>query len=809
MDNLVIDGFDIQPDPIGSGISGKVYLAKSQKSGERYAIKVYSAMAIDRQILEATLTSLDSMPAHDGLLQPVTYSMESGPSYAVTKWCDGMSLSDIVVASEAEAWSIIRKVADAMGHLHKYNAIHGNLHPGNVFYEPAEDDQPQTVQIGDFGAGLMGELCNVDLDDFAFFAAPEQLTSLGSDFSREAARRWDVYRFGALAFWLLRGEYPRGRMYWKSWVRQEDAKGGHSVPIDPHDLVDHLHLSPELEWGRKIGEREPQRQWKAIIESCLKLDPKDRPVDMREVRNLFQRIEREMASARQDAGVSQQIARSETQYKDKIRKQRSKLVTSRAAAWMLGISCIGASYFLSSYLRKTIYADSRIDKLTVQIERQQSKIADLDLAVEVKDMQLRQSRQVADSSFYQLTQTGTSRGGTNTSDLEQSRDYYLSILADLDDQPNDLAKVRALHSLAHIERQMGRNLEAMANFQEAVTLGADLADLDIVKRLADSYEYLGLLSSDVDDVALIEIYQKAIGYFQETLTSQPSDGISALRLAKLSFRQGKLLNRQGMQKQAIELYTRAAGYITDLRPDYDASAASVEMDQWVAKLQFYAGEAFSADQQNQRAIDAYIATIESIERLSQGELFWNQSNILLARSYIGLGDIFVRSDNVTKHDSDQVYNEALRLLAPMNRDNPRDVEVARLLCHVSSRIAGLEKFKGNPKAGYVLSVQGIESLIQALDASPSDLDGFLKLAEARLDHLEFLKKDKTRSRTIARRGIDTAKHAHSLAQGSPSPKIAEQLRHVFVRYGEICRTLGEETRADECTKFAAYQVTQR
>ncbi len=93
---------------------------------------------------------------------------------------------------------------------------------------------------------------------------------------------------------------------------------------------------------------------------------------------------------------------------------------------------------------------------------------------------------------------------------------------------------------------------------------------------------------------------------------------------------------------------------------------------------------------------------------------------------------------------DQLHNESLRLLTPLNSDDPADVEVATLLCRTLIHLAVLERDEARWSAGFRLAVRGIEALQTALEAEPSHAAGLLSLAEARLEHVAFFDGDRKR-----------------------------------------------------------------
>lgn len=165
---------------------------------------------------------------------------------------NGKPLYDCGFFDEPECWELIRIMADTLGHAHKYGVKHGNLHPGNLFLLEHQYGTRQ-LRIGDFATGMMGQVHHVDLGETAYFAAPEQLLSLGADFEGGKAERWDVYRFGAVAFWLLNRMLPRARGYRRARAQNIANSGGRPVPIDPFQLAESALDEGKLSWGRGVA----------------------------------------------------------------------------------------------------------------------------------------------------------------------------------------------------------------------------------------------------------------------------------------------------------------------------------------------------------------------------------------------------------------------------------------------------------------------------------------------------------------------------------------------------------------------------
>ena len=827
MTNFSIDDFDVDQISIGSGCSGEVYLARNLQDQKVYAAKRFNSMSIDRQFMEDMFHRYAQMPEHEGIIPLHSFCFHEVPYYSVIDFDDGSLLGEHPGFEESEAWKLIAMLADAMGHAHKYGLLHGNLHPNNIFYHRDESGEAH-LRVGDFSAGLIGEVHHVDLDETSYYAPPEQLLCQGWDYQKGAAQKWDVYRFGAIAFRLLNQVFPRGKAYRRSRSLALANSGGRPVPVDPVALATEMQGEKKLPWGRKIATQKKERRFREIIEQCLSIDPQQRPVDMREVRNQFQSLEHEftLRETKEKAAAELNVAESRVT-REKL-KQKAKLFSARASATILAASFIIATFYLLNYFKQTKESKLKINELDQVVANQKVHINILGNKMEDTIEDLKQSRQAADASFYNLTQRSSGNQGDVAlmKELERSRTYYAKILKEVSRKPDALVeKGRALHSLAHIEQKMSRNKEARDHYSKAVdsyesSIESSKVHIpenerhDTVSRLADCYENLGILHPDPGSEEALALLSKAIWYFKQVLVDVPKDTGAALRLAETSFQLGQTLDRQSRFDEAISAYSDAAERTSALRELAVSKKNTRHLDGMIAQLQFHAANSLRKTGRVMESIDAYIATIESVERLRNLEGFNRNQSIMMAKSFFALGEIFLEKEEIEGADKDQVYNEALRLIAPLNREEPGNLEVAFLMSDTLRRLAHLELEADHVSDGSQLSVRGIDVLIAALQDHPKNIEGAIRLADARLDHLRFLKNNEAKLLVIALRGVENATTAHRLiaasADGISDPdrsRFNNDLRRIFQAYGLICAELGETKTASQCAEFASLQLS--
>ena len=825
MSTFNIDGFQIDETSVGKGCSGEVFRAKGKKDNKEYAVKRYNSMSIDRILMPVICDRQSHLPKHEGILAIKTFQFDETPYYSVSAFDSGQKLSDCKKFPETVAWKVILRLAEALGHAHKFGLFHGNLHPGNVFYHKDKLGKSK-VKVGDFGGGMTGEVHHVDLGDNAYFAPPEQLQSLGRNYHDGSAEKWDVYRFGAIAFWLLNQTFPRAKSYLKKRAREIAVSGGRPVPLDVYAVAASALTTKKPSWNRRVATEPRFRKYRKIIDDCLDLDPAKRPKDMREVRNRFRDLEKEFNL--QDAKEQAAAALNEAENRVRIErlKQKTKLFSARAVAAILGASCIIATFYLVTFFKETKTSKSKITELDQLVANQKAHNSILATRWQTAMGDLKRSREAADASFYRMTQrSGGNAGASMARELERARTYYIKILREESEKENALTeKGRALHSLAHIEEKLSRNSEALDHFSKAIetfekSLLPSNTELDeetrqdTVMRLADCHEFVGMLQPVSNETAVTSL-SKAVWYFKQLLVDNSEDTGVALRLAESSFHLGLALESQNRFDEAISAYSDAALKAQELRASAGSPEKTRGLDEMISKLQFYAAESLRNTNRHEESIDAYIAAIESIERLRGVEGFSREQTMMMAQSFFALGNVFQEFDEVDPEEKDQVFNEALRLVAPIHRNEPGDMAAALLMSNTLSRLAQLELKADHRRSGTDLSVRGIEVLVEALRINPKSLDGQIQLAESRLKHLDFLKGNQENSIRVARLGIATASTAHKIftdsAQSMPPVERKEmglRLRRVFNEFGAACEGLGESREASRCASIAAFQIS--
>ncbi|WP_180272768.1 serine/threonine protein kinase [Konateibacter massiliensis] len=188
---------------IGSGLSGKVYLARHIKLKAKRVIKCISKSETmyPQFLTEATL--LKNLK-HPGI--PIIYDLEEDGEYLyiIEEYIQGESLKAILQSQNAISRENVihftTQICNVMEYLHNskpYPILYLDLKPEHIIV--CND----SVKIIDFGAAIYMEK---EEADYSFgtpcFAAPEQFNSLKLD------SKADIYAIGSILYFMLTGKNP-------------------------------------------------------------------------------------------------------------------------------------------------------------------------------------------------------------------------------------------------------------------------------------------------------------------------------------------------------------------------------------------------------------------------------------------------------------------------------------------------------------------------------------------------------------------------------------------------------------------------
>jgi len=196
---------------IGEGGMGTVWLARDVYTNSLVAIKtpkitgdpVRDDLNIKKIAVEAeVLKNLD----HPNIVKFIDFFVDLQRPQLVIEYVDGEHLEKRVKApsdvfSEKEAIELMKRLADAVDHMHDRNVVHRDLKPKNVFLVR---DPELKVKVIDFGTAKFYH-SQIEYGEGIYspggYTAPEQVRFMYSPQS-------DIWSLGGILFYTLTGLHP-------------------------------------------------------------------------------------------------------------------------------------------------------------------------------------------------------------------------------------------------------------------------------------------------------------------------------------------------------------------------------------------------------------------------------------------------------------------------------------------------------------------------------------------------------------------------------------------------------------------------
>ena len=266
--------------PLGVGGMGEVYRARDSKLGRSVAIKVLpSDVARDHEKVERfqreakVLASLN----HPNIASIYGFEDSDKPGL-VMELVEGPTLADRMVMGPLpveEALPIAKQVCEALEYAHEHGIVHRDVKPANI-----KVLSEGTVKLLDFGLAKALESAGANID----ISSSPTFTHLGTQFglilgtaaymSPEQAkgkaidRRSDIWAFGCVLFEMLTGEM---------------AFSGETVTDTLAEIV-----KSEPNWS--LLPPNTPKPIRALLQRCLKKDPKQRLQAIGEARIAIQEV---------------------------------------------------------------------------------------------------------------------------------------------------------------------------------------------------------------------------------------------------------------------------------------------------------------------------------------------------------------------------------------------------------------------------------------------------------------------------------------------------------------------------------------
>jgi len=350
-----IDGYEIL-GLVGEGACGSVYIARKTNTptpGEWFAVRVFNAIAVNRPLIENISGRLTKGSYPEGVV-PISWEQsQQGSSCMVMPMLADVdeekgsivtrSLQETIADYPKEdAWEIIEKLAHALASMHSRRIPHGNLKPGNIFFE-----KDGTLLLTDFAMGHMPGVGMLPFTDALLYAPPEQLRDPEGYLSGKGYS-WDTYAFAVIAFRLLTGKFPRCESTFKKVAPGPGENHVTGIQADVNKLAERLEHRELENWPEETLNDERERKRREVLQRCLSLNPEDRYNDLTEVIKTWQ-----------DIDVEERTAGDLAILKKKANLSRLGMVAALILAAAGAIGCLFLSGMLSQ--EKSARADDAAD----------------------------------------------------------------------------------------------------------------------------------------------------------------------------------------------------------------------------------------------------------------------------------------------------------------------------------------------------------------------------------------------------------------------------------------------------------------
>ncbi|MBI23837.1 MAG: hypothetical protein CMN05_09645 [Roseibacillus sp.] len=573
---------------IGKGACGTVYTARHD-SGSLVAVKILDPNSINPELLVNRVNRLYRASPPKTTVPLIAHSLEKEPYLLI-----GGLMADRVIQGIGErfvprtlqlqlgdylgkrgSWMLIRRLAQVLAEFHRRRVAHGNLKPGNIFL-----DSDNEILLSDYAQGLMPGLKELSYTDALLYAPPEQLMN-PDGYLEGAGYGWDVYAFGALAFRLLNGVFPRCHENFEKVAPAMGEQRRRGVEADCERIAVKLEKTQLAEWKGVAPTRE-EEEGRLIVERCLQLDAWKRYGDMREVLRALEAI----ASSRQ-----QRLADEADQGRVEIIERRQKKWRTTATVGIAACVTLGAAlaYKLISQGKpepqvvevevvKPVEVEPEADSEELRQQRQKflemlanrSQLEKVSKEQEAAVHEMANDLMEAHKLSDQLLSWSLERGAEQLPTLE-GRMGRLSMLQDrlerqlgvLEQLPEDFRKNSWRLKLALAEVALAGDRPQLAREKMLEVLGeAAVTDLDAQKRLARTRVLVCLVGSEDPDT---EVTPGELSETETALASLPEGERETRRLkSALRMAEARMQFRNGDNTAALETYRNAFAEMNQL-----------------------------------------------------------------------------------------------------------------------------------------------------------------------------------------------------------------------------------------------------
>ena len=702
---------------IGWGECGQVYAA-CDGQGNLKTVKVFESLAINRNILSKSVARLREGGWPEGVAELESSAMSARPAYWVApffgeqegegesaKWHPRSLQHELDFKYGESRWEMVKELAGALGGMHARRVAHGNLKPGNVFFTAQGE-----LRLVDWALGNMPGISSINYTDALLYQSPEQLND-PSGLHDEAGYGWDVFAFGVLSYRLLTGSFPRCTETFSSVIPIPGETRRDEIRADASRVAESLLGRPEVSWPEPAESPLGQRQ-RDLLERCLRLDPKDRPVSMVEVVKEFAEIEVAVAAAQTHERLLKRHARTIW--------SRRLIVTYAAVASV--VCLLFLKYWLESEkiiaaeraqraVERTSMVGAAVEARAVRDQALAEKQVAEDRMEREHDLgikRLKASRMVGDKLFDWAMKKGYRRLPAlddRELRLEQLEAYYEEFLAengDLEGLSKELARVRL--QLAEISLAAGEAEKAESRLEVALAdWHAHGNDREMQLRLGRDRLLLALLKQERG------AENPGLAFQQAREALEAVDDVDHLRLrqllAILDFNEARLLASEGQDAKALEQLlraTRVLNELADIRPD--AAVLRSELAEcYLSSARILEGMGSLGDAREVRALAA-----EEMKKLLAEDPGNAKLQLELAGAYAAMAEASLLSGDIEALK--QLSGDALDLLNEVLKKEPESKTAKVRKSAQMGLQAGLLRDQGKAEEALELFEDGIALL---------------------------------------------------------------------------------------------------
>ncbi len=671
---------------IGPGGCGSVCTAED-RSGNLVAVKYFEGMTIRRSLLSSMLGRLSQDGWPEGVMPIITSELEERPAMVVMPLMADMDADGIVQPRslqhrldrfpEADPWGILLEIGRALAAMHGKRVAHGNLKPGNVFF-----DRSDKVLITDWALGNMPGVSHLEFTDALLYQPPEQLYDPGG-YLEEAGYRWDVFAFGVLAFRLMTGQYPRCNDTFIKVAPPQGETRREGIHADLPKIAKNLELHPGYAWPTPPAnkEEETRREW---IDRCLHLDPGMRPSSMAEVLAGFESGERRLAAEDERDSLL-----------DRIRGAERKASRWCVAACLAAGACLvlGALWQLAAGQRDA-GKDSSMEELA-------ALKSTADTAVAAKAGAEKAAAEAKRALDYEHN-IGIAR-------LEASRL--------IGDRLFSWSMEKGHRKLPPLDGRLER-LKSLEKYFEDF-----LSRIGQVPELADERARIKLQLAEISLAA--EDSEKAISRLKElpeAIKDIPADEEFRFRMATSRLLLALLLKSKNDPRMAgaFETARKALGEVRKEEVDAD------RLQQLLAILDFHEANLLSARGDTAKALNQLMSATQSLNRLAQERPDAMVLRSVMATCYLSSATILEGMGNLG--DARETQMLAAREIAKMLEANPKDPGLRLDLAGCYGLMAESALFSGDTNEAEARSGEAIRILQELLREQPDLVEAGCRLA---------------------------------------------------------------------------------